>query len=62
MPMLEWMRLGPGIHRPGIRPTEARHAVTGERLPLSVLPLRYRNTWLSNWLISMGLLENPWPR
>lgn len=61
MSMREWMELGPGP-RPGIRPVSARHAVTGKKLPLSVVPLRYRNTALSRLLILLGFLQDPWPR
>lgn len=55
-----WMKVGPGL-RPGIAPHKAFSATTGEPLPLSVIPLRYRNTILSRFLIRWGFLEEPWP-
>ena len=56
-----WMAHGPGL-RPGIQPVAARHAITGKPLPLRILPLRYRNTCFSRWLIRVGLLRDPWSK
>ncbi|OJT22085.1 hypothetical protein BO221_25455 [Archangium sp. Cb G35] len=61
MTIPEWIARGPGL-RPGIQPVAARHARTGKPLPLRVLPLRYRNTWFSRWLIRVGVFSDPWPK
>jgi hypothetical protein len=60
LPLAEWMRVGPGP-RELVRPIAARSAATGQPLPLSVVPLAYRNDRLSRTLIRLGLLKNPWP-
>ena len=59
VPLQEWMRTGPGA-REGIRPVAAFHRRTGEPLPISVVPMRYRNNTMSLALIRLGLLANPW--
>ncbi|WP_329256154.1 hypothetical protein OG417_15970 [Actinoallomurus sp. NBC_01490] len=58
--LTEWMRTGPGP-REQVRPVEARRRSTGESLPLTVIPLRYRNDDESRRLISEGAIESPWP-
>lgn len=58
VPLEEWMRVGPG-ERPLLQPSAARRE-SGEALPLSVVPLRYRNTRWSRWLVATGWLERPW--
>lgn len=55
----QWIELGPGP-RELLRPVVAIHRGTRERLPISVVPWRYRNTWLSRMLIKIGVLRNPW--
>jgi hypothetical protein len=40
----------------------ARHAKTGERLPLSVIPIQYRNDEESRALIAQGVIEDPWAK
>ncbi len=55
----QWIRVGPGP-RPLLRPSAARLAVSEESLPLRVIPLRYRNTAFSRFLVSVGFLRNPW--
>lgn len=55
----EWERRGPGP-RWLLRPYAAKNSVTGCRLPLSVIPLKYRNNTVSRFLIRIGLLKNPW--
>jgi hypothetical protein len=60
--LAEWIERGPGP-RPLVRPTAARSALTGESLPLAVIPLRYRNDAESRRLIATGKLEPPpWHR
>ena len=54
----EWIQRGPGP-RPNLRPVAARSR-DGSKLPLSVIPMRYRNSAISRALIRMGLLERPW--
>jgi hypothetical protein len=55
----DWKARGPG-RRPLLRPAAARMAETGEKLPLSVVPFRFRNTAVSRLLIRCGLLKSPW--
>lgn len=57
--LAEWMGTGPG-HRPLVRPIAARRRSTGEQLPLSIIPVRYRNDDESRRLIARGELEPPW--
>jgi hypothetical protein len=59
VPLDDWMETGPG-YRPLLRPVGARDRRTGKPLPLSVIPLRYRNNFLSRLLIALGLMKNPW--
>ncbi|SRR6266496_1582071 len=55
-----WMKHGPGP-RVGLRPVAARSRLTGEELPLSVVPLRYRNDAESRAAIERGEFTDPWP-
>jgi hypothetical protein len=55
-----WIATGPGP-RPFVRPLRARSRSTGQPLPLTVIPLRYRNDEQARQAIQDGLLENPWP-
>ena len=59
VPLGLWIEEGPGA-RPLMGPIAARHSETYESLPLSVVPLRYRNTRWSRLLIRLGVLEEPW--
>ena len=59
-PLTQWMARGPGP-RHGIRPQTARSQSTGEELPLTVIPLAYRNVRQSRALIAAGRIEPPWP-
>jgi len=54
------MRTGPGP-RTHLSPSAARSRSTGEDLPLTVIPLTYRNDAMSRALIAAGKLESPWP-
>lgn len=58
-PLREWMARGPGP-RHGTRPVSARSRTTGEALPLTVIPLAYRNDRESRALIAAGKLASPW--
>jgi hypothetical protein len=60
-PLVEWIRNGPGRWRPYTRPTRAWSRVTGEELPLTVIPVQYRNTRAVRRAIREGRLPNPWP-
>jgi hypothetical protein len=60
VPLAVWIAKGPGP-RPFVRPVRAQSRSTGQPLPLSVIPLRYRNDPQSRRAIEDGLLENPWP-
>lgn len=55
----EWERTGPGS-RPLLRPFAVRNGTTGVRLPLTVIPFKYRNTALSRILIRVGFIKSPW--
>jgi hypothetical protein len=61
MELEEWIEIGPG-ERELRRPTSAKSKSTNKELPLSVIPLRYRNNTLSRFLISLGVIENPWSK
>ena len=56
-----WMRNGPGPRR-FVTVVRVICKDTGEELPLSTIPLRYRNSPLSRRLIEAGILENPWKK
>ncbi len=58
-PLRDWMARGPGP-RHGTRPVSARSRATGEALPLTVIPLEYRNDRRSRALIAAGRLASPW--
>ncbi|MDP9794720.1 hypothetical protein J2S43_003232 [Catenuloplanes nepalensis] len=57
--LAEWMARGPG-GRPLVRPVAAKDRDTGRDLPLSVIPLRYRNDGEARLRIAAGELESPW--
>ena len=57
--LADWVARGPGP-RPLLRPVRARSRRTGQPLPLSVIPLRYRNDAESRRAIKDGLLDDPW--
>ena len=59
LPLNEWIRVGPGSCSL-LRPLAARLAGTGERQPLSAVPFRYRNSRVTRFFISIGLLKKPW--
>ncbi|GAA4840893.1 hypothetical protein [Kitasatospora terrestris] len=59
-PLARWTATGPGA-RPYVAPCRARSRTTGEELPLTVVPLQYRNTPEARRAIRAGLLPNPWP-
>jgi hypothetical protein len=54
-----WMANGPGP-RPHVRPIAARSRSAGEPLPLTVIPLPYRNDEESRRLIEQGTIRSPW--
>ena len=56
----EWISKGPG-DREFLAPTHAIERETGKELPLSVVPLRYRNSPWSRRLVRLRLLKEPWP-
>lgn len=59
-PLAQWIRTGPGP-RPYVRPSRAWSRTTGEELPLTVIPLQYRNTRAARRAVRDGLVPNPWP-
>jgi hypothetical protein len=59
IPLEEWIARGPGP-RALLRPTEAHDADTGAKLPLSVIPFRYRNGPLQRTLVRWRLMRSPW--
>jgi hypothetical protein len=60
VPLVAWIATAPGP-RPLVRPLRARSRSTGQALPLTVFPLRYRNDEEARQAIQDGLLEDPWP-
>jgi hypothetical protein len=59
-PLSEWMAKGPGP-RSLVRPVRARSRSTGRPLPLTVIPLPYRNNGESRRAIREGRIGDPWP-
>ncbi|MGP3970502.1 hypothetical protein [Streptomyces sp. 6N223] len=59
VPLGHWIATGPGP-RPYVRPLSARSRATGEPLPLSIIPLRYRNDEEARQAIRDGRVEDPW--
>jgi hypothetical protein len=57
----EWIKTGPGP-RPLVRPVAARRRSTGESIPLSAIPIKYRNTSFTRALIKARVLQDPWKR
>ena len=53
-----WMRNGPG-GRKLVSIIRVTCKDDGRTLPMSTIPLRYRNNFLSRWLIKIGVLQNP---
>ena len=60
MTLEEWIATGPGVRRHR-HPVEPRERSTGRPLPMSAIPLQYRNSRASRLLIRLGLLDDPWP-
>jgi len=60
VPLAVWIATGPGP-RPFVRPIRARSRSTGQPLPLSIIPLQYRNDEQSRQAIQDGHFANPWP-
>ena len=59
VPGEKWLLTGPG-ERAWLSAVAAKSKKTGEVLPISVIPLRYRNNKLSRLLIKLGFLSDPW--
>jgi len=59
IPLKDWMEQGPG-DRPMLRPVAARFEGSNAALPLSVVPLAYRNNAVSRLMIRAGLIKYPW--
>ncbi|WP_203792683.1 hypothetical protein [Actinoplanes couchii] len=55
----EWMARGPGPRNTQVVRVLSRS--TGEELPLTVIPLAYRNNRESRALIQAGRIASPWP-
>lgn len=60
VPLADWIATGPGSRR-FVRPVRARSRKVGRRLPLTVIPLRYRNNGESRQAIADGRIDDPWP-
>jgi hypothetical protein len=58
--LAQWIERGPGP-RYLLHPVAARSRLTGEALPLSVIPFRYRNNSASRRAIARGEIADPWP-
>jgi len=59
VPLSEWITHGPGA-RKYLKPTSVKRASTNEKLPITVIPIQYRNTFLSRMLIYMRFIPKPW--
>lgn len=60
LPLSDWIATGPGP-RPFVRPVRARSRTTGREVPLSAIPLQYRNDDESRTAIREGRIDDPWP-
>ncbi|MFC7480667.1 hypothetical protein ACFQX7_12335 [Luedemannella flava] len=58
--MSEWIRRGPEL-RAFTSPDLPRSRLTGEDLPRAVIPIAFRNDYVSRELIATGQLADPWP-
>ncbi|SDT81222.1 hypothetical protein [Actinoplanes derwentensis] len=58
-PLSDWMAHGPGPRNTQV--VRVRSKSTGEELPLTVIPLAYRNSRESRALIRAGRIASPWP-
>ena len=58
--LADWIVRGPG-GRSLLRPVRAWSRSTRQGVPLSSIPLRYRNDEESRQAIRDGLIDNPWP-
>jgi hypothetical protein len=61
MPLGTWIERGPGP-RLLVRPQSVRSKSSAAKLPINVIPLRYRNDEVSRRLIADGLIAEPWSR
>ena len=59
VPLLEWIRIGPGP-RPLVAISAAYRTSTGEEIPLEEIPLEYHNSPESRRLQREGKLPTPW--
>ncbi len=57
----DWIRVGPGP-RIGTAPIKAINRITGNHLPLEIIPLPYRNNLESIQSIIKGKFTDPWNR
>ena len=55
----QWIERGPGP-RELVKPVAVRSRTTGQNLPLTVIPMRYRNDDESRRLIAEGEIDSPW--
>ncbi|SRR5712691_738629 len=62
MPLRQWMGRGPLRSRAFIRPIAARSSLTQHAIPLTVVPLEYRNDAESISAILEGTIPDPWHR
>lgn len=59
VPLELWLQKGPGERR-FVAPISVKCADNGQKLPLSTIPLKYRNNWISRLLISLKVIDDPW--
>lgn len=59
MPLSEWMKRGPTKRLPLMSPMAAKLKSTGTPLPISVIPLAYRNTMWSRLLVRLRAIRPP---
>lgn len=59
VPLETWIAWGPGP-RKYVAPISARDQRTKQLLPMSAIPLRFRNNFWSRLLIRWGYLQDPW--
>ncbi len=54
----KWIEVGPG-NRPLLSPYKVFYE-NGNELSKNIIPFKYRNNFLSRFMIRLKLIENPW--
>lgn len=55
----EWSILGPDAEH-NLTPSSLKEKKTEKKMPLKLIPFKYRNSFLSRLLMRFHLIPNPW--